>query len=118
MDAAATGRLGEDCALLFLRACGLDCRARRWRRGGGEIDLVMTAPGLLVFVEVKTRGPGSLARAPEAVTPVQLARLRRLARRWCHEHDTGGAALRLDVVAVDLAGPGRGLVLRHFPDVT
>jgi len=117
MKAAAIGRLGENLALGFLSACGFTCRDRRWRRGGGEIDLVLSRPGLLVFVEVKTRGPGSLGRAVEAVSPVQLRRLRLMARRWCQENDASGAELRLDVVSVDLGGEGRGLVLRHFPGV-
>ena len=117
MNAAAIGRLGEDLALGFMSACGFTCRDRRWRRGGGEIDLVLSRPGLVVFVEVKARGPGSLGRAVEAVTPAQLRRLRLLARRWCQENAANGAELRLDVITVDLGGEGRGMVLRHFPGV-
>lgn len=114
MSSADTGRQGEDLALGFYRLCGYTCLNRRWRRGGGEIDLVVSRPGLIVFVEVKVRGAGSLAGAVESVSPRQLRRLRVLARRWCQEHDSAGAALRVDVVAIDLAGEGRGLVLRHF----
>ena len=117
MDRAALGQVGEDLALGFYRACGYRCRDRRWRRGGGEIDLVVERAGVVVFAEVKFRGPGSFGRAVDAVSPPQLRRLRRLAGRWCRENDTGRADLRLDVVTVDLAGEARGLVLRHFPGV-
>ena len=117
MDRAALGRLGEELALCFYRTCGFRCRDRRWRRGGGEIDLVVERGPLVVFVEVKLRGPGSLGRADEAVPPGQLRRLRRLAGRWLAEHAAGGREPRLDVVTVDLAGEGRGLLLRHYPDV-
>jgi putative endonuclease len=117
VDRASRGRLGEDLALGFLQYCGYECLARRWRRAGGEIDLVMTRPGILVFVEVKMRGPGSLGSAVESAGSEQIGRLRRMAGRWCHEHANAGAALRIDVVTVDLAGEGRGLVLRHFPAV-
>jgi len=116
MDAACTGRLGEDLALLFYQHNGYTCEARRWRRAGGEADLVLTRPGQLVFVEVKTRGVGSLGRAVESVPQRQLHRLRMIARHWCHERGGGGRECRLDVVTVDLAGEGRGLILRHFPD--
>ncbi len=112
---ASTGRLGEDLARRFFEACGYTCRARRWRRGGGELDLVLARGELLVFCEVKTRGAGSLGTATEAVTPGQLRRLRALARRWCWEHGARPAAMRLDVVTIDLGGEGRGLLLRHFP---
>jgi putative endonuclease len=117
MSAAALGRLGEDLALQFLLAHGFVCRGRRWRRGGGEIDLVVARRDLLVFVEVKTRGPGSLGRAVESVHPAQVQRLRRLARRWCHENGPPPPQLRLDLVAIDVAGEGRGLVLRHLPGI-
>jgi len=110
------GRLGEDLALAFYRVHGFQCRDRRWRRAGGEIDLVVQRPGLTVFVEVKSRGPGSLGRAPSSVGVAQLRRLRRLAGRWCHEHPSRDD-LRLDVVTVDVLPEGRGLALRHFPGV-
>ncbi len=117
MDRYAAGRLGEEFALGFYRACGFQCRDRRWRRGGGEIDLVLERAGLIVFVEVKFRGPGSLGSAVESVSPMQLRRLRRMAGRWCHENGGGAGDRRLDVVTVDLAGEARGMVLRHYPGV-
>lgn len=116
MRAAMLGQFGEQLALAFYQAHGFHCRARRWRRGGGEIDLVVERADITVFVEVKARGPGSLGRAVEAVHARQLLRLRRLAGQFCAEE---GAAeqRRLDVVTVDLLPESRGLVLRHFPDV-
>lgn len=116
MRAALFGHLGEDLALAFYRAHGYHCRARRWRRGGGEIDLVVERAGCTVFVEIKARGPGSLGRAVEAVSGTQLQRLRRLAGRFCAE-EGAAAELRLDVVTIDVLPEGRGLVLEHFPGV-
>jgi len=115
MTQAELGRLGEDLALAFYQVHGFRCRARRWRRAGGEIDLVVERAGLVVFVEVKSRGPGSVTRAPSAVPAGQLRRLRRLVGLWCREHHDW-RELRLDVVALDVLPEGRGLALRHFPD--
>ncbi len=115
-DAAALGRLGEDAALSFYLACGYHLLARRVRRGCGEIDLVVTRASVIVFVEVRTRGPGSVARAAETITRDKLRRLRTAARAWLAEQPSAAARdLRCDVVAIDLAGEGKGLVLRHFP---
>ncbi len=116
--AAAIGRLGEDLALGFFTACGFACLARRYRRAGGEVDLIVARSQLVVFVEVKTRGPGSWTPAHAAVTTAQLRRLRAAARAWLAEQPAAaGADLRCDVVAVQFGGEGRGVVLRHFPAV-
>ena len=73
MRADALGRLGEDIALAYLRMQGYECRDRRWRRGGGEIDLVVERGDTVVFVEIKTRGPGSWGRACESVHAAPVA---------------------------------------------
>lgn len=118
ITAAAIGCLGEDLALGFFTACGYQCLARRFRRAGGEIDLIVARPQLVIFVEVKTRGPGSWTPAHAAVTAAQLRRLRGAARAWLAEQPASlGADLRCDVVAVQFGGEGRGVVLRHFPGV-
>ncbi len=116
MQASDLGRLGEDLALAFYQVHGYRCRARRWRRGGGELDLVVDRGPLTVFVEIKARGPGSLGRAAESVSRRQLQRLRRLAGLWCAANGVAGDC-RLDVVALDVLPEGRGLVLQHFPGV-
>ena len=117
-DAAALGRLGEECASLFLQACGFQVVASRYRRPGGEIDLVMRRPELLVFVEVKARGPRHPGRPEEAVHVRQLQRLRRLARRFLHENPAWRApAYRFDVIVVEFGGEGRESRLRHYPGV-
>ena len=105
-------------ALQFLQQCGYRCLDRRFRRPGGEIDLVLRRGDLLVFVEVKTRGPGSPAPAESWVHPRQLVRLRRLARVWLADHGgcpSGGC--RFDVVAIDFAGEEEGMMVRHLAGV-
>jgi putative endonuclease len=118
MTAAAIGRLGEELALGFFTACGYQCLAQRYRRAGGEVDLIVARPQLVVFVEVKTRGPGSWTPAHDAVTAAQLRRMRATARAWLADQPAPlRADLRCDVVAVQFGGEGRGVVLRHFPGV-
>lgn len=118
---SANHRLGawaENAALEFLQLCGYRCVGRRFRRPGGEIDLVCRRGQLLVFVEVKARGPGSPAPAVSWVHPLQLRRLRRLARIWMHEN--GGcpaAGCRFDLVAIDYLGEEEGLTLRHVAGI-
>jgi len=110
------GAAGEALAAAFLESCGYRVLDRRWRRPGGELDLVVARRGLVVFVEVKTRGAGALDRPEAWVSGRQQGLLRRLARRWLAEHPgVATAGCRCDVVAVEHGGDGRGCRLRHFP---
>lgn len=114
----ALGERGERIALEFLLACGYRCLERRYRRPGGELDLVMRRGDLVVFVEVKTRGARSPAPAVCWLQPRQRARLRRLAARWLAEsEDRTARGCRFDLVAIDFGGEESGLRLRHLVDV-
>jgi len=112
------GKIGEEWAHLFLQACGFMKVAARYRRPGGEIDLVMRRDDLLVFVEVKTRGSGCCGMPEEAVHRRQLGRLRRLAHQFLLENPCWRTmTYRLDVVAVEFEGEGVGCRLRHYTGV-
>mgnify|MGYP001824582854 CR=1 FL=1 len=112
------GEWGEEAARLFLEMCGYRCLDRRYRRPGGEIDLVMARGPTVVFVEVKTRGPRATAPPEAWVTAGQLHRLRRTARRWLAEHPGyRGRFYRFDVVAVVQGGEAGGGEIRHLPAV-
>jgi len=111
------GRWAEQLARGFFENCGFCCLAERYRKPGGEIDLVMRRGSLVVFVEVKARSRVEYGRPEEAVGQRKLTRLRLVARHFLHERQLGAVDLRFDVVAVESGGEGRGYRLRHFPDV-
>ncbi len=80
--------------------------ARRWRGGGGEIDLILDQAGCIVFVEVKQAG--DFDRAAARISPAQRARL--FAAAEVYLGSLPGAALRdcrFDVALVDGAGRTR-----------
>lgn len=109
----AVGAYGERVAERHLAGQGLEVLARRWRCRWGEIDLVAVEDGCLVVCEVKTRRSTGTGEPAEAVTPVKLARLRRLAAAWLAQQDRSFAAVRIDVVAVVV--PPRGApVVEHL----
>jgi len=98
------GARGEDRAADWYRAAGYEVIARNWRCPEGELDLVVSLPGELVFCEVKTRSSDRFGVPAEAVTAAKQRRLRALAARFLAEHPAvAGAAvgsIRFDVVAV------------------
>jgi putative endonuclease len=106
MGTATEGVQGEAAAARYLIRRGWTIVVRRWKGGGGEIDLVARRGRLLVFVEVKTR-----ARPDAGDEPVRIGqqrRLRRAAEAYLagHRHD-GVTEVRQDVALVGPARPWR-----------
>ncbi|MGH6954083.1 MAG: YraN family protein [Alphaproteobacteria bacterium] len=104
------GRRAEAfCALLlFLR--GYRILARGYRTPFGEIDIVARRGGLVALIEVKARG--SVARAAEAVSSGQRARVADAARLFLAKNPAlAHLDLRFDAM---LVAPWR--LPKHVPD--
>ncbi|WP_424529695.1 YraN family protein [Sphaerisporangium viridialbum] len=95
------GRHGEQLAVDYLRAAGLQILERNWCCPEGEIDILARDGPVLAVVEVKTRSGRSHGTAFEAVTPAKLARLRTLAARWLSGQPEWFASVRIDVIALE-----------------
>jgi len=106
------GERGETIAARHLTRLGLVVVDRNWRCDAGEIDLVLRDGAVLVICEVKTRTSTDYGDPLEAVTPVKVARLRRLAARWLRVHDCHPEDVRIDMVGV-LAPPGGPVEVEH-----
>lgn len=94
------GRRAEALACERLAAADLVVAARNWRCRHGEIDLVATAPGLVVFCEVKARRSSAYGTPAAAVTARKQARLRALAATWLATTGHPPSRVRFDVIAV------------------
>lgn len=92
---------GENEAARWYVARGYQVQARNWRCVAGEIDLVLTRAGEVVFCEVKARASNEFGGPQGAVNWQKQRRLRRLAAMWLAEQRPNGAvAVRFDVAAV------------------
>ena len=109
-----TGREGEDAAEALLSSLGYRTVVRNYRTRGGEIDLVCLDGETVVFVEVKTRGRGSLARPDQAVTPAKRGRIVKAAAAFLSERGWWERPCRFDVVTV--VKDGEHLDVRHLPN--
>ncbi len=92
----------EIAAKLYTDRGGQIC-AQRWRKRGGEIDLIVEQDGLLIFVEVKARK--TLDKAAHALLPAQQKRIMQTAELYLAE--TGrplNTNMRFDLVSVDQFG--------------
>lgn len=99
----SVGKAAEDRAAAELLARGYTLLTRRWRGGGGELDLVALEGDTLVMVEVKERAAG-LTAALESLTPTKRRRLRQAAEAYQFLHDLAQHELRFDLALVTPAG--------------
>ena len=98
------GKAAEDAVLAAYRAQGYRLLCRRWRGAGGEIDLVLSKAGEVVFVEVKSSR--SFAQAVAHLTRHQIRRLLASAEAALGFFAAGSLTpMRFDVALVD--GMGR-----------
>lgn len=111
---ANRGRDGERIAVRFLQNRGFHVLARNWRSGRYEIDIVARDAGTVVFVEVRTRRPGSIA-PEETVGREKRLRLARAASDWISAHPPSGSEYRFDIVSVVPCAGGPPAV-RHLRD--
>ena len=109
-----TGSVGEAAALDAYRNLGYRLVARNWRCRLGELDLIVTRGGTLVFCEVKTRRGPAFGGGYEAVTWRKRAKIRSLAEAYLQERGGRPNAIRFDVASVAL-GP-RGPHVELFED--
>lgn len=94
------GKTGEDLACAELERRGYAIIARRYRRRGGEIDIVSRDGATIVFVEVKARESRDFGLAAEAVTPFKRHRITQLARDYMTRYRLSACPCRFDVVAI------------------
>ena len=106
-DRQSLGKHGELLARLELERRGYAILATRFRTRFGEIDLVCSHEGTIVFVEVKTRRSLKYGSAAEAVTPWKRRRIAAMALDYLAWHEQLNHRCRFDVVAIDGIGTDR-----------
>lgn len=98
-----SGAAAEDMVERAYLRRGLRLVARRWRKGGGEIDLVMREGERLVFIEVKQAR--DFDRAADRISERQIARLHKGAEVFLAQQPMGElTACRFDAALVNERG--------------
>ena len=95
-----TGRQGEDIAVNFLVSKGYGILERNYRANRGEIDIVASLGGNIIFVEVKARKNRRYSAAREAVTAEKQKRIIRAATAYMSRKNDTDALVRFDVMEV------------------
>lgn len=109
------GRDGEEAARALLKAKGFRVMESNVNLGRVELDLICRDGDTIVFVEVKTRGEGSMGSPEDGLSPSKAGHLARAAAMWLSKRKMWESPCRFDLVAVHEQGDE--LVLVHHLDV-
>ena len=99
-DRVILGKTGEDLACEELERRGYAILARRYRRRGGELDIIAREGNTMVFVEVKTRGGRAFGGGADAVTPLKRRRMTQMALDYMARQHLADCPCRFDVVSI------------------
>lgn len=102
----ALGEIGENLACGELERRGYSVLARRYRRRGGELDIIARDGPTVVFVEVKTRNGRAFGEAAEAVTALKRHRMMQIAADYLTRNSLSTCPCRFDVVSIQMDGAG------------
>lgn len=106
MKKQETGRMGENLASQALRKKGYRIIERNYRCRFGEIDIVASTGGCLVFVEVRSKTGSTFGTASESLTAGKKQRLTAAAMSYLESHDNLPENWRIDFVGVDIDPAG------------
>ena len=109
------GKWGEAVAMEYLRTKGYAILENNFRTPFGEIDIIASVEGLIVFVEVKTRTSRTFGLPEEALTYRKLKHMRSCAEYYAAGHDIG--TWQCDAIAVEKIR-GATPQIEHFENVT
>ena len=98
------GAWGEALAARHLTERGYTVRARNWRHGHGELDIIAERDKTIVFVEVRTRRSDAYGHPLETISPRKRAALIATAQAYLDEHGLQDAQWQIDVIAIELDG--------------
>jgi putative endonuclease len=96
------GKIGEDLACQELQQRGYAILARRYRRRGGELDIIARDGQTVVFVEVKTRESCEFGAGGESVNPRKRRRMAGVALDYLARNRLTESPCRFDVVSIDM----------------
>lgn len=104
---ANLGKFGEAWAVAHLQRLGYGVIERNVRLGRDELDIVARDGEVLVFVEVKCRRTSTFGSPEESISPRRFDRLARAVAAYLSLHGLENADVRLDLIAIVVAGDGR-----------
>lgn len=94
------GQHGENLAAEYLQRNGYQIVERNYRTRYGEVDIICSQKGDLVFVEVKTRRSTRFGSPEEAITYRKKEHIKKAALSYLKQADNSYRSIRFDVITI------------------
>jgi len=107
------GNKGENAAAEFLAAKGYAIKARNWRFGKLEIDIIAECDNMIIFVEVKSRSSTHFELPFEAVTKKKQKSIIKTANEYIEKYEIDLEA-RFDIISI--VEQNNKLEIEHIED--
>ncbi|MEK7582397.1 MAG: YraN family protein [Patescibacteria group bacterium] len=119
METAALGRWAEQEAVKFLSARGYDVIKSNYRKPWGEIDIIASKDGVLIFVEVKASQHNATGFEPELRADWRKQKkIIRTARTYLAERKLPDAQeWQIDIISVMLNRQTLSAKITHFKNI-
>ncbi|MFW6377257.1 MAG: YraN family protein [bacterium] len=111
MNKRELGQFGEDKAAQYLKKKGYKIIERNFRYARGEIDIIASDGGYIVFIEVKLRRSFKYGLPESAVDTRKQNKIRKVAEYFLLGYESG-KKIRFDVISIQIED-GRGR-LKHY----
>lgn len=109
------GRLGEEAACDWLMEHDYHILKRNWRCRSGEIDIVASHEGMIIFIEVRSRsGTAQYGTPQESVDIRKMQQVRATASVYLQMSGEMNHQIRFDVIAVMLDKAGETVSIDHI----
>ena len=109
------GKWGEEQGCRYLMDHGYRIVYRNYRCPIGEIDIIASGEGQLIFAEVKTRRSTSFGTPAEAVNLKKQAKYHKTALFFLNDKGWKNASCRFDILEV-IVHPDKSFRINHIPD--
>ena len=106
--------MGEKLAQDFLKARGYQIVETNYRSRDGEVDIIVSKDGVLVFVEVRTKSSRMFGTPEESVNRRKKQKLVLVAQDYIQTHEIQESSWRIDFVAVELDNTGKAVRIEQF----
>jgi len=111
------GKFGQNLAAEFLRKRNYQILEQNFFTRLGEIDLVCSHNGQLVFVEVKTRLSNQFGLPEEAVSAAKKEKMYQAALQYLEKEKVNHDNFRFDIVAIEIDKANKKAIIRHHKNI-